>query len=156
MPDGELRDVKNILVPTDFTEPSEHALSLAIELAQLLGASIEVVHVLIDPTMVVPPPGDIMAIPIDVTRAVATATERLEAAVARVSAAGIPATGVSESGRTHTEIVEHARKIGAGLIVMGTHGRHGIGHALLGSVAEKVVQNASCPVLVVPQRPAAG
>jgi len=147
--------VKRILVPTDFTEPSEEALDAAMDLGRLLGAtleSLEILHVNVDPTFVVPPPGDIMAIPIDVSRAVAAAAERLEATVQRVKAAGIPCSGASEMGRTHTEIIDHARKVGADLIVMGTHGRHGFGHALLGSVAEKVVQNASCPVLIVPPR----
>jgi len=148
--------VKLILVPTDFTEPSERALDAAMDLARLLGAAIELLHVNIDPTFVVPPPGDIMAVPIDISRAVATAEEQLEAAVARVRAGGLAVTGASESGRMHTEIVDHARKIGADMIVMGTHGRHGIGHALLGSVAEKVVQHAPCPVLVVPLKPREG
>lgn len=53
-------------------------------------------------------------------------------------------------GRSHAAIVEQARRTGAGLIVMGSHGRHGLSHALAGSVAEKVVQHAPCAVLVVP------
>src|SRR5262245_46108776 len=100
-----LGPVKLILVPTDFTEPSDRALDVAMDLARLLGAAIELLHVNIDPTFVVPPPGDIMAVPIDVSRAVATAEEQLQAAVARVRAAGLTATGASESGRTHTETV---------------------------------------------------
>jgi nucleotide-binding universal stress UspA family protein len=145
-----LPDLKTILVPTDFTEPSDAALDIAMQLARLTGADLEILHVNIDPTFVVPPPGDILAVPIDLSRALQSAMERLDATVARATAEGLKARGASESGRTHTEIVDHARKIGAGMIVMGTHGRHGIGHALLGSVAEKVVQNAPCPVLVCP------
>jgi nucleotide-binding universal stress UspA family protein len=48
-------------------------------------------------------------------------------------------------------LVDHAKKVGASLIVVGTHGRTGIEHVLMGSVAERVVQRAACPVLVVPQ-----
>ena len=48
------------------------------------------------------------------------------------------------------EIVGRAREVGAGLIVVGTHGRRGLAHVLLGSVAERVVQHAGCPVLTVP------
>ena len=63
---------------------------------------------------------------------------------------GVPCTSTEEVGRSHTAIVERARAAGAGLIVMGSHGRRGLSHLLLGSVAEKVVEHAGCPVLVVP------
>ena len=53
-------------------------------------------------------------------------------------------------GTTHEEIVREARDSAADLIVIGTHGRRGLAHAMLGSVAERVVQRASCPVLSVP------
>ncbi len=53
-------------------------------------------------------------------------------------------------GRAATEIVQRARDIGADLIVIGTHGRRGLAHVMLGSVAERVVQHAACPVLTVP------
>lgn len=147
-----LGSIQKILVPTDFTESSGEALEAAMDLARRFSASIEILHVNVDPTFVVPPPGDIMAVPIDVSRALATASQNLDDTVRRVQEAGITCTGASETGRTHTEIVDHAQRAGADLIVMGTHGRHGLGHALLGSVAEKVVQHALCPVLVVPVR----
>lgn len=145
-----LDDLKLILVPTDFSESSAAALRAAVRLAQMFRASIEVLHVDLDATLVLPPPGDIIAIPIASERALAAAAERLELAVAEVRQANVECIGASASGRTHSAIVEHALQIGAGLIVMGSHGRHGLGHLLLGSVAEKVVQNAPCPVLVVP------
>ena len=59
-------------------------------------------------------------------------------------------TSASDVGRSYATIVEQARRSGAGLIVMGSHGRHGLSRALLGSVAEKVVEHAPCPVLIVP------
>jgi nucleotide-binding universal stress UspA family protein len=55
-------------------------------------------------------------------------------------------------GRPDNEIVARAAATGADLIVMGTHGRSGLAHALLGSIAERVVQHAPCPVLIVPRR----
>ena len=143
-------ELKLILVPTDFSEPSSVALRTAVRLAQMLHVAIEVLHVDLDPSLVLPPPGDIIAMPIAVESALAGAAERLERTVAEVRQAGVACSGASESGRTHTAIVEHAARIGAGLIIMGSHGRHGFGHLLLGSVAEKVVANAPCAVLVVP------
>ena len=83
-------------------------------------------------------------------RVLASAAERLERSVAEVRQAGVACASAEELGRSHTAIVERARITGAGLIVMGSHGRHGLSHALLGSVAEKVVQHSPCAVLVVP------
>ena len=91
-----------------------------------------------------------MVAPVDVGEALAESAARLEAVVARVRAAGLTCTGSSEVGRTDAEIVEYARKRHAGMIVVGSHARHGLSHAIMGSVAEKVVRHAPCPVLVVP------
>lgn len=142
--------LKLILVPTDFSEPARLALAAAVQLAKRFGAAIDVLHVDLDPALVLPPPGDIIAMPIAVESALAGAADQLQRTVEEVRAADVPCTSASESGRTHTAIVEHAARIGAGLIVMGSHGRHGFGHLLLGSVAEKVVEHAPCAVLVVP------
>jgi len=144
-----IRDIKLILVPTDFGPPSERALDLAIEVARLTNAEIEVLHVNTDAIWLVPPPGDMLVMPIDVAKLTAETELELDAVVSRVKAAGIPCTGVSQTGRTDAEIVDYARKREAGLIVVGSHGRHGLAHALSGSVAEKVVRHAPCPVLVV-------
>ena len=145
-----IREIKLILAPTDFSPASDRALDVAIDLARLTGAAIEVLHVNLEAMWVLPPPVDVVAAPIDMTEILATSAVQLEAAVNRVRAAGIQCTGVSESGRTDAEIVEYARKRAAGMIVVGSHGRHGIGHVLIGSVAEKVVRHAPCPILVVP------
>jgi nucleotide-binding universal stress UspA family protein len=67
-----------------------------------------------------------------------------------VVAAGLACHTRSLEGRAAEEIVGRARELGAGLIVLGTHGRRGLAHMLLGSVAERVVQHAGCPVLTVP------
>jgi nucleotide-binding universal stress UspA family protein len=147
-----LDNLKTILVPTDFSEPAALALGTAVGLAQKFNANIEVFHVNVDAAMVVPPPLDVVSIPIDVTDILARAAERLERIASDVRRAGVTCTAATEVGTMHTEIVDRAQRIGAGLIVMGTHGRHGIGHAIMGSIAEKVVQHASCPVLVVPMR----
>ncbi len=145
-----LDNLNLILVPTDFSEPSANALRVAVQLAQKLRTSIEVFHVDIDPTVVLPPPGDVLAVPMVFERIQAQAEARLQSAADEVRRAGVACTTASELGRTHTTIIEQARRVGAGLIVMGSHARHGLGHALLGSVAEKVIRHAPCAVLVVP------
>ncbi|HEY8924865.1 MAG TPA: universal stress protein [Polyangia bacterium] len=144
------RDLKLILVPTDFGLTSERALEVAIDLGRLTRASLEILHVNSEAIWVVPPPGDVMVSPVDVGEALAESAARLEAVVARVRAAGLSCSGSSEVGRTDAEIVEYARKRQAGMIVVGSHARHGLSHAIMGSVAEKVVRHAPCPVLVVP------
>ena len=146
-------ELKLILVPTDFSEASSVALNAAVTLAQTFHAALEIFHVDLDPTLVVPPPGDVVAMPMAMAKMLGHTAEQLDRAVAEVRGRNIACTSASESGRTHAAIVDHAVRIGAGLIVMGSHGRHGLGHFLLGSVAEKVVENAPCAVLVVPVAP---
>ena len=150
-----LDDLKLILVPTDFSEASAVAVRAAVRLAQAFHASIEVFHVDPDPALLLPPPLDVVSRPAAFERVLAETAEKLERVVAEVRRAGVPCTSASELGMSDTSIVERARRSGAGLIVMGTHGRRGLAHALVGSVAEKVVEHGGCPVLVVPARGAA-
>jgi universal stress protein A len=145
-----IRDTKLILVPTDFGPTSDRALDVAIEIGALMRAALEILHVNSEAIWVVPPPGDVMIAPDTTVDVLADAALQLEAVVARVRARGLECSGASETGRTDAEIVDYARKRGAGMIVVGSHGRHGLSHALMGSVAEKVVRHAPCPVLVVP------
>jgi nucleotide-binding universal stress UspA family protein len=142
--------LKVILVPTDFSEVSAAAVRAAIRLAQAFNAAIEVFHVDPDPSLLLPPPLDVVSRPAAFERVLAETAEKLERVVAGVRKAGVPCTSASELGRSDTSIIEQARRSGAGLIVMGTHGRRGLAHALIGSVAEKVVEHGGCPVLVVP------
>ena len=151
-----LGEIRSILVPTDFSVEAGQALQAAIQMARLFHASIEVFHVEIDATVVLPPPADILTVPLMTARVIAGAAERLEQAAAEVRAAGVQCTAASESGRTHAAICEHAKRSGAGMIVMATHRRHGLKHVILGSVVGKVVDHAPCPVLVVPGSAAGG
>ena len=145
--------LKLILVPTDFSESSEVALGAAIRLAQTFHAAIEVFHVDIDPALVLPPPFDTITMPRLFERVLERTAARLEQVVTEVRKAGVTCSSAEELGRSFDAIVERARLADAGLIVMGSHGRHALGHALLGSVAEKVVEHAPCAVLVVPHAP---
>jgi nucleotide-binding universal stress UspA family protein len=144
--------VKRILIPTDFSESSTAAVEVAIEYARIFKAGIQLVHVYPDPAYVLPAPLEVVTLPIDLTRVYAEVEKRLGSEVERIRATGVPCESATLTGRPHTEIVEHAKKIGADLIVMGTHGRSGLGHAILGSVAERVLHKALCPVLIVPMR----
>ena len=145
--------LKLIVVPTDFSEPSAIALRAAVRLAQVFGVPIEMLHVDINSSLVMPPPIDLLSVSFVFDRVAAGTAEQLERIVAEARQAGVVCTSASEVGRSYVAIVEHARRRGAGLIVIGSHGRHGLSHLLLGSVAEKVVEHAPCAVLVVPVTP---
>ncbi len=150
------RAVKKILVPTDFSELSGEAAQTAVAFAKVFGASIELVHVFVEPAYILPPPVDMATFPFDLAQILDRVQNGLDAERDRVQGSGVTVTTTTLSGRAAQEIVAHAKKTHADLIVMGTHGRSGFQHALLGSVAERVVHHSPCPVLVVPMRQPAG
>ena len=138
--------IKRILVPTDFSEPADQALDYALQLAAALNATVSIAHVLDDPfertlysEQYVPMPDAVREEILSYVR------ERLAARVARSGRHDV--TSEILSGPPAQAIVNRARD--ADLIVMGTHGRHGMAHLLMGSVAERVVRSAPCPVLTV-------
>jgi nucleotide-binding universal stress UspA family protein len=146
--------IKRIVVATDFSDGSDAAMERAFSLARTLGAVVDLVHVL-DPTMLIAP-ASLGSVPLGDIEAVNDQIDRaLEDRAARGRAAGVVCQSDSIDGFPPREIVRHARKTGADLIVLGTHGRTGLVHALMGSVAERVVQRATCPVLVIPTHEAA-
>jgi nucleotide-binding universal stress UspA family protein len=143
--------VRRIVVATDFSATADRALDLAIDMAKALAAQIAIVHVTAS-TVVLPPPLELVPVPTvfpDLSRRV---HEGLEARAARVREAGVGCETAALEGNDHVEIVRYAKDTGAYLVVMGTHGRSGLAHAVLGSVAERVLHRAPCPVLVVPDR----
>lgn len=142
-------DIRRILCPVDFSPPSERALDFAIELGQRLGAEIHLVHVYQLPVYALPD-GAMMAGPEFTTR-VTTEMQRALTDLAEAKASANPETHLVE-GVPYREIVRMSEELGADLIVLGTHGRTGIRHLLLGSVAERVVRSAKVPVITVPIR----
>jgi nucleotide-binding universal stress UspA family protein len=140
-----------ILVPTDFSGPSDAALEYARGLAATFGASLHVLHVIEAPYA----SGALGtgAVNDETPALYAELFERARAALARrVSASDrtrLNATTEIVTGRTDTRIIEYAVERGIDLIVMGTHGRQGMAHLLMGSVAEKVVRAAPCAVMTV-------
>ena len=142
--------IKRILVPTDFSGHADAALDYAIELAAPLGATVGLLHVIEDPLAA----GmwsselysaEIVGLQINLTK---DAEERLRRTVAE---AGSPLVTEHEvrTGRAASTIVEVAAETKADLIVMGTAGRTGVAHVFMGSVAERVVRTAPCPVLTM-------
>ena len=148
----DLRNVKRILVPTDFSDPSAEALATAMALAKGAGATVDLVHDAVEASFALPPPIDVATVPIDMAKVMERVTDGLRAEEKRVKEAGLQCETAMLVGRPDSEIVARATATHAELIVMGTHGRSGLAHALLGSVAERVVQHAQCPVLIVPKR----
>ena len=142
--------ITRILVPTDFSATADTALDYAYELAGRFGASLELMHVLDDPLVV-----DGMAGEVYISEGPALRTAMLQDAQERLRHRASPREGIP---RIETEVIfghgartiaEHAAERGADLIVMGTHGRTGFAHLMLGSVAERLVRTAPCPVLTV-------
>ena len=143
-----------ILVPTDFGATSVLALRYGRELARTFGAALHVMHAISDlVTLHTLPPTYVTDIAgLQREREVA-ARDRLNAELASgPGAVGIKTTTVVVMSATPASaIVSYADEHGIDLIVMGTHGRGAVAHLLLGSVAEKVVRSARCPVLTVRQ-----
>ncbi len=150
------RSWKRILVPTDFSDPSSEAMTTAMAFARLSSATLDLVHVAVEATYALPPPIDVASVPIDMRKVMDRVADGLAAEEKRVRADGFACETAILVGRPDAEIVARATDTHADLIVMGTHGRSGLAHALLGSVAERVVQHSPCPVLIVPQRKPAG
>jgi len=143
-----MSEIKRILVPTDFSEPADAALTYAIDLAAKLGASVLLVHVFDDPFIGAVYTGEYVPIPAEMRAEILADLRRklADAVTKRGHAELSPEVLIGPTART---IVEGARDRDVDLIVMGTHGRGGMSHLLLGSVAERVVRAATCPVLTV-------
>jgi len=145
--------VSRILCPTDFSLASTHAIDLAAHMAQLYGSHIAALHVV--PPAVTPYPGlpaiDPRAGQVDAVDLRRYCSETARAFSAAITA-GTPVDVMVHVGEPARDILECAASLPADLIVMGTHGFSGFEHLLLGSVAEKVLRKAGCPVLTVPPR----
>jgi nucleotide-binding universal stress UspA family protein len=146
------RGFTRILVPTDFSAQSDAALATAKDLATRFGASLHLIHVLEDPYAVATYSADALGyLPPGIRELWQHEAEKhFDDLVTPAERAQFPVTTtVLFSGSAAREIVEHAQANAIDLIVMGTHGRGGFAHLLLGSVAERVVRTATCPVLTV-------
>jgi nucleotide-binding universal stress UspA family protein len=141
-------DIRLILCPVDFSPSSDKALDFALDLARPLGARVELVHVYQLPVYALPD-GAVLAGPELVIRLSTELQKSLDALAARREDTKL-GTHLVE-GVPFREVTRLAEKLGADLIVMGTHGRTGLKHMLLGSVAERVVRASNVPVITVPK-----
>ena len=136
---------QHILVPIDFSTSSDHALDYAMTLAHTLQARLTLLHV-IEPFVV----GSVETLPYTYIQDLeAKITDLMTSYRERVTVAGLQSDFTIVHGVPFQVIIETARTAHVDLIIMGTHGRTGLPHVLLGSVAERVVRLAPCPVLVV-------
>lgn len=143
---------KKILVPIDGSATSNHALDTAVALAKTFGANLRLVHVIEEMAYLTgyDPLGGYSGDLIGIMRE--SGSKVLADAVARAKAAGVDADTMlfDRLGERLAETVAHSAKDwGADLIVLGTHGRRGVGRLLMGSGAEQIIRLAPVPVLVV-------
>jgi len=151
-----VRKTTRILVPTDFSDTSDAALTYARTLADSLGASLHLVHVFDDPY------GNALVAEMspsvyDSMRAteLSQARRRLLRRLPPADRKQFHGSTAIVTGSPAQAIVDYATDRGMDLIVIGTHGRSGFAHLILGSVAEQVVRTATCPVLTVRAKQAA-
>ncbi len=138
--------IKTILVPTDFSELSNEAVDYAYSMAKRIDAKMIFLH-----TLEWPDHPDEMTPMYDEGYAFMKdrANAMLHDLVERAEKEGLEASAALADGVPFVEIIQAARKNNADMIIMGTHGRTGLSHIMMGSQAERVVRQAPCPVLTV-------
>jgi nucleotide-binding universal stress UspA family protein len=144
---------KNIVVPVDFSETSAEAWRLACEMSAMSGSRLHLLHVVPEARDQIWA-ADAMAVELGAIgrERVMEADRKLAQMVPTPAIDPVRLTRTVVTGVIHTGIVRFAAAQKADLIVMGTHGYGPLVHLLLGSVAERVVRQASCPILTVPHR----
>ncbi len=149
--EAAMTPIRHVLCPTDFSRFSESSLRYAILLAKWFGADLTCLLILADPF------GPIRGYPPRWIGADPTAKEkqreRLSLFAAPAEAAGIAVRTVMVEGEVPESILKEARRVPGSLVVLGTHGHGGFENLVLGSVTEKVLRKAPCPVLTVPREP---
>ncbi len=141
--------LKGILVPTDFSESARKALKYAIAFASQFQAEITLLHVVPD---VMDETRLIIAMPELQNDLLKEGRENLDREIAAWGGQSIKLKPCVKRGVPYNEIVDAARQMHSDLILIGTHGRTGLKHVLLGSTTERVIRHAECPVLVVRER----
>lgn len=141
----------NILVTLDGSKFAEDALPHATTLAKVFNAPITVIYV-IEPVGIYQPPGmvgPVATMPIDYDKINDDAKDYLAKTVCELKAAGLDARSVLRDGDAASQIIDYSIENGSDLIVMTTHGRSGILRWVYGSVADRILKNAKCPILMI-------
>lgn len=144
-------ELRRILFPTDFSELSMHGLTYARSFSKSYRAELHVLHVVDEAYQYWMAMGP-NSLPVGPTpnEIASSANQEMVKFVAKYLAdPGFSVLPVVMTGRPFLEIIRYAREKEIDLIIIGTHGRGGLSHALLGSVAEKIVRKAPCPVLSI-------
>ncbi len=141
--------LERVLFSTDFSEPAERAGEYACALAERFGAELHVLHVVETHLVGTPQFGMGLAIADRVKRSQPEVERALGEMFQEQRNAGQKVVCGTSEGAAYLEIIEYAKRHDVDLIVMGTHGRSGLEQILIGSVAERVVRMAGCPVLTV-------
>lgn len=145
--------IKSILCPVDFSETSKLAMHYAVAFARHNGASLTLLHVVAPPITSLPGEAGLLNVPqADIQEIAEACQERLQAIIDDLQSEQVPITSEVISGIPFLEIARFADEQGIDLIVMGSRGRTGLSHLLIGSVAERVLRKAPCPVLTVKER----
>jgi nucleotide-binding universal stress UspA family protein len=142
-------DIRHILAPTDFSACSKQAVDYAFALAKRFGAKLSLLHVIEPPDL----PG-VGTIPPELAHKLLDIQERdaqrrLAALLPQAEAAQVKVVSHVVIGSPYRKILETAAAENVGVIVMATHGRTGVSHLMMGSVAERIVRMATCPVLTL-------
>ena len=146
-------NIKNIIVPTDFSNLSQTAFKYAEELAEIADARIHVVYVLDTSSPFLKMQNPDISREEAIRKGEAEALKQLDSSVYEFGEdAAAKMIKIVRKGIDYQEIVKYSKEIGADIIVLATHGRSGTLHSLLGSVAENVIRNSHCQVLVIPPR----
>jgi universal stress protein A len=141
--------LRKILLPTDFSKYSAAATTYACELATKFDAELHLLHTLETHLASTPNFGFGLDLPKYVSESKAAAEKSLAGVLDPKSAEGRNVVKAMVEGSPKVEIIKYAREHNIDLIVLATHGRTGLAHVLMGSVAESVVRTAPCPVLTV-------
>lgn len=142
--------IQRILLPSDFSDNARYPQAYACALAEHFDAELHLLHVYQEVIPIVPEPVSAAALPPNyLTEMRAWAEQALETWLDPDWAAAHRVTRCLKQGVPFVEILEYAQNQTIDLLVIGTHGRTGLAHVLLGSVAEKIVRKAPCPVLTV-------
>ncbi|MGI6099925.1 MAG: universal stress protein [Lentisphaerae bacterium] len=145
--------LNSILCPVDFSETSDLAVQYALAIARTNGASLTLLHVVAPAMAALPGEAGLLAVPqIDLQESTDACLSRLAAIAEEIEDEGVEVDYKVVSGVPFLEISRYAGEQDTDMIVMGSRGRSGLGHLLIGSVAERVLRKAPCPVLTVKER----